>query len=123
MPIGDCGDALFASEMLSNQFLTLPPQSLGGFAIECVRANAFTVDTQLLVLRGDLAHVAVLAIMSSDLVSRGNKASPDRCCCSLRNRLVLERPLALCRQLLVDLINHRLPMSWVHMPTKFGSDA
>jgi len=72
-----------SSEMLSNQFLTLPPQSLGGFAIECVRANAFTVDAQLLVLRDDLADVAVLAIPSPDVVSRGNKASPDRRGCFL----------------------------------------
>jgi hypothetical protein len=62
--------------MLSNQFLALRPQSLGGFAIECVRANAFTVDAQLPVLSHDLANVAVLAITSPDLVSRGNQIQP-----------------------------------------------
>src|SRR6267378_1513436 len=83
-------------ESLSNQFLTLPPQILGGFVIECVGTNAFTHNTQLLVLRHDLAHVAILTITSPDLVSRRNKAGPDRRRRPLRNRLVLERPFAFC---------------------------
>src|SRR5215831_18736902 len=83
------------SETLSNQLLTLLPESLGGFGIECVGANAFADNAQLPVLRHDLADVAVLAITSANLLSRGNKASPDRGGCSLRNSLVLKRPLAL----------------------------
>jgi hypothetical protein len=110
-------------EMLSNQFFTLPPQCLGGFAIECVRENAFAVEAPRLVIRDDLADVTVLAIASPDLFSRGNNASPDRRGCSLRDRLVLERSLARCRALLIDLIDHRLQMSWVHMPAQFSSDA
>src|SRR6266481_8170053 len=74
-------------ESLSNQFLTLTPQILGGFVIECVGTNAFTHNTQLLVLRHDLAHVAILTITSPDLVSRRNKAGPDRRRRPLRNRL------------------------------------
>jgi hypothetical protein len=48
--------------MLSNQFFAQVPQCRCGLAIKCVRANAFAVDTQWLVIRDNLAQVAVLAI-------------------------------------------------------------
>src|ERR1700756_4753724 len=109
--------------MLSNQFFALPPQRVGAFRIECVRANAFAVNSQRLVLRHDLADVAVLAIVSPDLVSRGNNGSPDRRGCSLRNRLVLERLASLGCGLPVDSIDRRSQLSLVQMPTQFGLDA
>src|SRR5205823_8920519 len=75
------------------------------------------------VLGHDLADVTVLAIVSPDLVSRGNNGSPDRRGCSLRDRLVLERLSSLCRGLHVDSIDRRLQLSGVQMPTQFGPDA
>src|SRR6201984_1783462 len=109
--------------MPPNQFFTLPPERFGGVGIECVGANAFVVNSQRLVLRHDLADMAVLAIVPPDLFGRGNKAGPDRGGCSLRDRLVLERLSSLCRGLPVDSINRCLQLSRVQMPTQFGADA
>jgi len=109
--------------MLSNQFFALFPQCLCGFAIECVRADAFAANAQRPVFRNDLADVAVLAILSADLFSGRNKASPDRGGRSLRDRLVLEGLPARCRGLLIQSIDLRLQLSRVEMPGKFGLDA
>ena len=110
-------------EILSHQFFTLSPKCLRGFGIECVGANAFGVNSQRLVLGDDLADVAVLAILSTDLFSGRDKTSPDRSGGSLRNRLVLKRLPACCCGFFTDSIDRRLRLSWVEMPSKLGLDA
>src|SRR5258707_3386713 len=109
--------------MLSNQFFTLSPKCLGGFGIECVGANAFVIDCQRLVLGDDLADVAVLAILSADLLSGRHKASPDRSGGSLRDRLVLKRLPAYCCGFFADPVDCRLQLSQVEMPAQLGLNA
>src|SRR6478609_2140423 len=109
--------------MLSNQFFSLSPECFGAFGIECVGANTFAIGCQQLVLGDDLADVAVLAILSADLFSRRDKASPDRSGGSLRNRLVLKRLPACCCGFFADSVDDRLQLSRVEMSSKLGLDA
>src|SRR6476620_7632272 len=109
--------------MLANQFFTLSPECVGGLRIECVGANTFAIGCQQLVLGYDLADAAVLAILSADLFSRRDKASPDRSGGSLRNRLVLKRLPACCCGFFADSVDDRLQLSRVEMPSKLGLDA
>ena len=68
-------------------------------------AGKLVVQAQNLV-GDDAAHVAVLTVLSADLISRSNYSSPYRSCGSLRNGLQLEERFALGRTLLIDLLDH-----------------
>jgi len=68
-------------------------------------------------------HMAVLAILASDFLSRCNHSSPDRRRRTLGNRLELERRLACCGTLFLDLLDPCLHGPIRHMPRKLRRDA
>jgi hypothetical protein len=69
------------------------------------------------------AHVAVLAILSADLVSRSNYSGPHRSCGSLRNSLQLEGCFALGRKLLIHLLDRLLDVDGVQMAIQLRLNA
>jgi hypothetical protein len=60
---------------LSNQFFTFLPECLGVVWIERITAHAF-VYAHGQAVRHEMAHVAVLAVLAADLVSRSNDSRP-----------------------------------------------
>src|ERR1700733_8639049 len=111
---------LLSSKGLSHQLFTLPPKSLSVLSIERICADSLVEQPERHIFRDNIAGVAVLAVAPTNLVSRSNDAGPYRSCGSLRDRLELERPLAFCRCLLVDLLDHRLHVARVHVAGQLG---
>src|ERR1700733_11359057 len=67
--------------------------------------------------------MAVLAILSADLISRSNHRGPHRSCGSLRNSLQLEGCSALGRKLLIHLLDRLLEVDGVQMAVQLRLDA
>ena len=66
--------------------------------------------------------MAVLAV-TADLGSGSNHRGPNRSCGSLGNGLQLEGCLAICRELLIHLLDHRSDMARIHVPIQFSLNA
>src|SRR5580658_8521645 len=99
----------------SDHFFAPLPERLGIVRIEGVSANAFAAGRYGHVVRYHAADVAILAITAADLLSRSNYTGPNRSCRALRDGLPLEGSLAVCRQLLIHLIDQRLYLAGVDM--------
>jgi hypothetical protein len=67
--------------------------------------------------------MAVLAILSADLVSRSNYSGPYRSCGSLRNSLRLEGCFALGRKLLIHLLDRLLDADGIQVAVQLRLDA
>src|ERR1700733_8225106 len=67
--------------------------------------------------------MAVLAILSADLISRSNYRGPHRSCGSLGNSLQLEGGSALGRKLLIHLLDRLLEVERVQMAVQLRLDA
>src|SRR5208282_149561 len=99
------------------------PECLGVFRVERITAYTFADRCDSHIIWNYLAYVAVLAILSADLVSRCNHRGPYWSCRALWNGLELKRALALFRSLLSGLIDHLLDCVGAHMPAQFGLNA
>lgn len=99
----DCG--LRSLEGLSNQLFAFIPERLRILRIQCIATNTFTDGH---IVRYDLGHVAVLAVLTADLLVRRDDTCPNRGCRTLRDCLELEGTMTFSRKLLAYLINHSL---------------
>src|SRR6202795_3053833 len=87
-------------------FFGFLPERLSIVRIERISAYSFAARGDRNVIWHDVTDVAVLAVMSTDLVSGSNHRGPHRSCGSLRNGLQLGGCLTLCRELLVHMLDH-----------------
>jgi hypothetical protein len=72
------------------------------------------------IIRYDVANVAVFAILTPDLLSTGNHASPHGCCRSLLDCLPWQRSLTFCCKLVIDLFSQALQMFGIHVTGQLG---
>jgi hypothetical protein len=110
-------------EFFSDHLFAFLPECLGVFRVERITAHTFADRGDSHIIWNYFAHVAVLAILSADLISRSNYSGPYRSCGSLRNGLQLEGCFALGRTLLIHLLDHLLDVGGVHMAVQFRLDA
>src|SRR5712664_3769725 len=108
---------------LSNHFFTLLPKGFGVGWIHRVGSNSFADRGDRHIIWNYFAHMAVLAILSADLISRSNYSGPYRSCRSLRNSLQLEGCFALGRKPLIHLLDHLLDVDGVQMAVQLRLDA
>ena len=81
------------SKGLSDHFFTLLPECRGIAGIKRIAAHAFGDRVENNIIPYYLANMAVLTILSADLVSTGYYPSPDGGCCSLLHCLPFQGPL------------------------------
>src|ERR1700675_954002 len=86
-------------------FFAFLPERLSIVRIEPISAYSFADRGDRNVIWYDVTDVAVLAVVSTDLVSRRNHCGPHRSCGSLRNGLQLEGRFTVCRELLVRILD------------------
>src|ERR1700757_1741846 len=110
-------------ERFSNHFFAFLPECLGVFRVERITAHTFADRGDSHIISNYFAHVAVLAILSADFISRSNYSGPHRSCGSLRNSLQLEGCFALGRKLLIHLLDRLLDVDGVQMKVQLRLDA
>ena len=111
------------SEGLANYLFALLPESFGVFGIEGVGADAFADGGEGRVGGNDAAHVAVLAILRTDLIGLCDDGGPDGGGGSLGDGLPLEGRLAGFGELLVDAVDEALEHPIVHVASELSLDA
>jgi hypothetical protein len=101
--------------VLADQLLTRVPQRSGPNWIASIGANSLA---HLINIAHEqiLRHVAVLSVLPTDLVGRGDKSRPNRGCRALPDALQLKRRLPRRCQLNVHLRHPRRQRGGIHMP-------
>src|ERR1700757_3279258 len=110
-------------ERFSHHFFAFLPECLGVFRVERITAHTFADRGNSHIIWNYFAHMAVLAILPADFISRSNYCRPHRSCGSLRNSLQLEGCFALGRKLLIHLLDRLLDVDGVQMKVQLRLDA
>src|SRR6266436_4524480 len=108
---------------LSNHFFTLLPKGFGVAWVHRVGSHSFADRGDRHIIWNYFAHMAVLAILSTDFISRSNYSGPHRSCGSLRNSFQLEGCFALGRKPLIRLLDRLLDVDGVQMAVQLCLDA
>src|SRR5713226_7208414 len=108
---------------LSNHFFAFLPECLGVFRVERITAHTFADRGDSHIIWNYFAHMAVLAILSADFISRSNYSGPHRSCSSLTNSLQLEGCFTLGRKLLIHLLDRLLDADGIQVAVQLRLDA